>query len=65
GVDRLAKVCRSIHIPVLAIGGIDQENAGACLRASAAGIAAIRLFQQPPDAASVSEIVSRLRAIPS
>lgn len=49
GVERLAEVCRAIAIPVLAIGGITLENAGACLAAGAAGIAAIRLFQDAPD----------------
>lgn len=63
GVGKLAEVCGRVQIPVLAIGGIDEENAGPCLRAGAAGIAAIRLFQQPPDAASLGTIVSRLRAI--
>lgn len=63
GVDKLAEVCGRVQIPVLAIGGIDEQNAGTCLRAGAAGIAAIRLFQQPPNAASLGTIVSRLRAI--
>lgn len=63
GVDKLAEVCRSVQIPVLAIGGIDEENAEACVRAGAAGIAAIRLFQQPRDAASLCGVVSRLRTI--
>lgn len=63
GVDKLAEVCRSVQIPVLAIGGINEENAEACLRAGAAGIAAIRLFQQPSDATSLRETVSLLRAI--
>jgi thiamine-phosphate pyrophosphorylase len=63
GVDKLAEVCRSVQIPVLAIGGIDEKNAGTCVRVGAAGIAAIRLFQQPPDAASLGSVVSRLRAI--
>ena len=62
GIDKLAEVCRSVQIPVLAIGGIDDENAGTCLRAGAAGIAAIRLFQQSPDAAALGGVVSRLRA---
>lgn len=62
GVGKLAEVCRSVQIPVLAIGGIDEENAGTCLRAGVAGIAAIRLFQQPPDAASLGGVVTRLRA---
>lgn len=62
GVDKLAEVCRSVQVPVLAIGGIDEKNAGTCLRAGAAGVAAIRLFQQPPDVASLGGVVTRLRA---
>jgi thiamine-phosphate pyrophosphorylase len=49
GIERLAAVCRSLAIPVLAIGGITPENAGACRAAGAAGIAAIRLFQHAAD----------------
>jgi thiamine-phosphate pyrophosphorylase len=45
-VARLEEVCRSVKIPVIAIGGVNPENAGECLRAGASGIAAIRLFQQ-------------------
>jgi thiamine-phosphate pyrophosphorylase len=46
GVARLEEVCRSVKIPVIAIGGVNLENAGECLRAGASGIAAIRLFQR-------------------
>jgi thiamine-phosphate pyrophosphorylase len=49
GLERLAEVCTSVDVPVLAIGGITLENVGRCLRAGAAGIAAIRLFQDAPD----------------
>lgn len=45
GLERLAKVCRAISIPVLAIGGVTLKNASSCIGAGAAGIAAIRLFQ--------------------
>jgi thiamine-phosphate pyrophosphorylase len=45
GIERLREVCLSVEIPVLAIGGVDSENARACFTAGAAGIAAIRLFQ--------------------
>ena len=46
GVARLEEVCRSLKIPVLAIGGIGPENARECLTARASGIAAIRMFQR-------------------
>lgn len=59
GVPRLAEVCRALDIPVLAIGGVDANNAAECLDAGAAGIAAIRLFQQ---AADLSALVAALRA---
>lgn len=49
GLDRLAEVCRSVSIPVLAIGGITLANAASCFDAGAAGIAAIRLFQDERD----------------
>lgn len=45
GWERLREVCASVKIPVLAIGGVTSENTRACLDAGAAGIAAIRLFQ--------------------
>ena len=60
GIERLREVCASVEIPVLAIGGVSLENARACIAAGAAGIAAIRLFQ---DAADSAELAARLRAI--
>ncbi len=53
GLDRLAAVCGSVSIPVLAIGGITLANASSCLSAGASGIAAIRLFQDSADPASL------------
>ncbi len=60
GLERLAAVCRSVSIPVLAIGGVTLENAASCLSAGASGIAAIRLFQ---DAQDMSSLVQSLRKL--
>jgi thiamine-phosphate pyrophosphorylase len=59
GPDRLAEVCRSVSIPVLAIGGITTENAPSCLQAGAAGIAAIRLFQDANDPMNLVKALKR------
>jgi len=62
GAAKLAEICKAVKIPVLAIGGITEENAAECLRAGAAGIAAIRLFQQDIEGSALAGMISRLRA---
>ncbi len=57
GLETLREACRA-DIPVLALGGITLNNAGSCLDAGAAGIAAIRLFQEN----QVAEVVRILRS---
>lgn len=49
GTDLLKQVCDAMSVPVLAIGGLTTDNANSCLQAGAAGLAAIRLFQNAPD----------------
>jgi thiamine-phosphate pyrophosphorylase len=56
GISLLAEACRS-QIPVLALGGITLNNARSCLDAGAAGIAAIRLFQEN----DIAEVILQLR----
>jgi thiamine-phosphate pyrophosphorylase len=56
GLVTLHQACRA-KIPVLALGGITLQNAQSCLQAGAAGIAAIRLFQEN----EIAPIVRRLR----
>ena len=51
GIARLREVCAAVRIPVLAIGGVSIENTVACIEAGASGVAAIRLFQETPNAA--------------
>jgi thiamine-phosphate pyrophosphorylase len=60
GIDLLREVCESVGIPVLAIGGVTIENARSCVAARAAGIAAIRLFQQQEN---LAEQIARVREI--
>ncbi len=58
GLTALQQACEA-RIPVLALGGVTMENAPACLRAGAAGIAAIRLFQEN----KIEDVVRALRAL--
>src|SRR5437899_2182230 len=65
GLEQLRRVCHRTEraqppMPVLALGGITLENAQRCVEAGAAGIAAIRLFQQN----DVTAVVKKLREMP-
>jgi len=57
GLAQLKQACHA-DIPVLALGGITLANARSCLEAGAAGIAAIRLFQEN----DIAEVVQQLRS---
>jgi thiamine-phosphate pyrophosphorylase len=63
GLERLAEICRRVAVPVVAIGGIDWQTAALCLRAGAAGVAAIRLFQEERGAGVLRENVAELKRI--
>ena len=56
GLEALRQACHA-KIPVLALGGVTLQNAQSCLQAGAAGIAAIRLFQEN----EIDKIVRQLR----
>ena len=62
GIAKLAEACSEVRIPVIAIGGVDPENGAECILAGAAGIAAIRMFQETTDPAALREAVARLRS---
>jgi thiamine-phosphate pyrophosphorylase len=55
GLALLQQAC-AWEFPVLALGGVDLDNARLCVGAGAAGIAAIRLFQEN----DIAEVVRQL-----
>jgi thiamine-phosphate pyrophosphorylase len=57
GLALLQQAC-ALEFPVLALGGVDLDNARSCLSAGAAGIAAIRLFQEN----DIAEVMRQLAA---
>jgi len=61
GIGKLSEVAHELTpIPVLAIGGVSNDNAGECLRAGASGVAAITLFSEPETLKRNAEIVRKL-----
>jgi thiamine-phosphate pyrophosphorylase len=62
GIERLREVCASLEIPVLAIGGVNWKNARECVTAGAAGIVAIRLFQDAVDSAEIAAQIEKYRS---
>jgi thiamine monophosphate synthase len=45
GLDHLHGICTATVVPVIAIGGITPANAGDCIKAGAAGVAALSPFR--------------------
>ncbi len=67
GVDGLAEICRRVSIPVVAIGGLNAENAAEVIRAGAAGVAVVSAVVAAPDVEAAArrlwEVVDAARAI--
>ena len=57
GLAQLREASKA-RIPIFALGGVTIENASQCLAAGAAGIAAVRLFQEN----NIAEIAQKLRS---
>ena len=60
GLATLRRVTSEVSIPVIALGGINADRVAACRENGAAGIAAIRLFQE---ADSLQTLVDGLRVM--
>ncbi len=62
-VDRIASVA---GLPLLALGGIDEQSAGLALGRAVSGIAAIRMFQdawRSGGSDEIQQVVNRLRSL--
>ena len=60
GVQALATACKAAgKMQVLALWGVNFANAKKCIEAGAAGVAGIRLFQDP----SIADTVAALRRL--
>lgn len=54
GLDGVRAVCAAVRVPVIAIGGITAANAGAVIRAGAAGVAVIGAILDADDPRSAA-----------
>ena len=61
GAQALSEVAAALRVPVYAIGGVDAANAARAVAAGARGLAAIRLFLDPPE--PLDALVARLKAL--
>lgn len=61
GLERFSELARSTALPVYALGGIEPENAGACLAAGAFGVAVTGAIMQAPD---IPAVVRRFLQLP-
>jgi thiamine-phosphate pyrophosphorylase len=57
GISALRRVCSTVNVPVIAVGGINEENAAHVIHAGAAGVAGIRSFAS---AETLQTIVDRI-----
>lgn len=64
GVECFAEICRTVQIPVLALGGINAANSHELLQRGAAGIAAITLFTDVANLTAQIQMI-RQQAAPS
>jgi thiamine-phosphate pyrophosphorylase len=59
GTGRLAEVVRAVGIPVIGIGGIDEDNVAAVLETGAAGAAVVGAVMRAPDPEATCRVLLR------
>ncbi len=57
GVELVQVVAEEVSVPVLAIGGINQENVASVIRAGASGIAVISAISGSPDPETAASVL--------
>jgi thiamine-phosphate pyrophosphorylase len=65
GPDGVAAICRAAQVPVVAIGGIEPENAAAVMATGAAGIAVMGSVMRAPDpGTAIEDLLAALASDP-
>lgn len=64
GIGKLREVCAQSRVPVYAIGGVNAQNAQACLDAGAHGVATISAVWEEDVEKNVREILTALDDLP-
>jgi thiamine-phosphate pyrophosphorylase len=62
GVDLLREVCRTVRLPVVAIGGMNEARAAEAARAGARGVAGIEMFAGADEGALAAAVAQMRRA---
>ena len=57
GIDGLRRLCMASPVPVVAIGGVNAENAGDMIRAGAAGVAVVRAIMAASDPKAAAQLL--------
>ena len=64
GIELLRDVCCAVKMPVIAIGGVNNSTAAECIKAGAAGIAAIRMIQEATDVKALQATIHLVHHMP-
>jgi thiamine-phosphate pyrophosphorylase len=60
GIDGLRRLCMASPVPVVAIGGVNLENAGDMIRAGAAGVAVVRAIMAASDPKAAAQLLRQV-----